>query len=249
MRSLFVSSFSRFVLIFGLLAVVPGGSGVVALAGEGSDTGEGQLIGKYEISGVNRDESTFKGTLTIEQQASHRLYMLWEDDDSRYEGQGAVVGSSLFAVWGSAEAQCFVVFFEVTDNGMLDGFWFRAMDRGLSRGTERAVPVGDASAGEISAAYSVEGIAPDGSQYNRELRVNLLEEDFYRFQWSGESALEGIGQLDKGSFQVIASFVGHEGQCGKTEFERDKDGVLHGIWRMNDDNYKTVGTTTAVPIR
>jgi hypothetical protein len=79
--------------------------------------------------------------------------------------------------------------------------------------------------------------------------VSHLEGDFYRFRWSGEEVLEGIGQLTDDHIQIIASFAGHEGECGRSKIEHYEDGVLCGTWNMLDDNYSTVGTETAEPIK
>ena len=211
--------------------------------------GGGGLAGAYDLKVVNRDGSTDDGSLVIEEGESRRLYLRWPDDEYGYEGQGVVVGDSLLAVWGSAEAQCFMMMYQVRDDGGLDGFWFRATDRSPALGKEKATPTGEVVAGEISSAYSVEGTAPDGTPYVSEMSVVHLEGDFYRFRWQGEPLLEGIGQMDAGGFQVIASYAGHEGQCGKSEFRVDESGVLHGTWTMNDGDYKTRGTETATPRR
>lgn len=242
---------SPHVRLSALLLLSLGVAGVrgLPLAAQSLDAAsEDRWAGTYELSGVNRDGSTYGGTLNIEQDEPHRLYLEWRDDDSSYQGLGARVGQSLYAVWGSAEAQCIVMFLEVQADGALDGFWFRAKDRTLARGTERAVPTGDRRAGEIFAVYAVAGEAPDGSKYAREVKVKHLEGDFYRFRWGGEEVLEGIGKMVEDRVEIIASVSGHEGQCGKTEITRDEHGVLHGTWTMNDDKFDVVGTELAVPV-
>jgi hypothetical protein len=241
------STFSTFKLATFILLLALGAG--VAGAQSSDTAAKGQLAGTYEVNGVNRDGSKYSGTLTIEQDAGNRLYLDWRVGDPSYQGMAAVVGTSLYAVWGSDESKCFVVLFELQADGALEGFWFRPLDRNLDRGQEKAVPVGDAKTGEIFAAYTVEGTAPDGSSYSRELQVSHLGGQFYRFRWSGEEVLEGIGELIDDHIQIIASFADHDGECGRSKIERYEDGVLYGTWNMLDDSYSTPGTETAVPIK
>jgi hypothetical protein len=211
--------------------------------------GKSQLAGTYKVNGVNRDASTYEGTLTIEQDDANRVFLDWRVGDPSYQGTAAVVGNTLYAVWGSDEAECVVVLYQVRATGVLDGFWFGALDRDFDRSHEKAVPAGDATAGELFASYLVEGTAPDGTAYQRELQVSHLGGNFYHFEWHGEKVLKGIGELTDDHIQIIAANKGHEGECGRSKYERYQDGVLYGTWNMLDANYATPGTETAVPIK
>jgi len=227
---------------------------VVAIGGIGQATepepaqdSSPKIAGSYAVSGVSRDGSTYSSTLTVEPTGANRFFLKWEEPDAAYDGHGALVGNTLYAVWGSRDARCFVIFFDMTDNGDLDGFWFGAADPNPVRGTERAVPAGEAQIGAPTGSYLVEGIAPDGAGYRRELEVTPLEGRFYRFRWSGDPVLEGVGELQDNELQVIASVAGNDGQCGRSMITLEEDGSLSGSWTMNDDDYATLGYETATP--
>jgi len=213
-----------------------------ARAGE---TGDGDLAGTYKTEGVNRDGSTYAGTLNITARG-HNLYELrWNDPDSGYWGQGSLVGSELYAVWGSESARCLIVFFRRDEDGTLDGTWFWAHDS-QGRGRERAMPDGGGSA-TLAGRYTATGTVPSGAGYERALEITPLDADYYRFRWHGEQAFEGIGELAGDEISVVASLVGKEGQCGKSIMKLQEDGSLSGTWTMNDDRYRVTGSERDVP--
>ena len=195
--------------------------------------------GQYALAGINRDGSEYTGEFEISALGDLLYWLEWQDPDGSYSGKGALVGDTLFAVWGSAEAQCSAVFLSVAEDGSLDGFWFQAQDRTPERGSMRAVPeAGDEQRG-LGGRYEVTASVLGGSTFPPDLEVTALEDEFFRFRWAGEVAQDGIGDLDVDQIQVVST--AGEGQCGRSRMTLDAEGNLSGTWMINDEKFRTLG--------
>ncbi len=239
-------SIPRFLTALLLLAGFAGaGTCIPALASEPQSSG---IAGRYSLSGVSRDRSTYDGEVRISGLGGALFWLEWRDSDSSYTGKGALVGDTLYAVWGSEAAGCAVVFFTLAADGTLDGFWFPAQDRDSKQGRMVAAP----SAGEeggLEGLYEVEAEALGDQGFPPDLRVETLGDGYFRFRWQGPEPRDGIGQLDEDQIQVVVSPAAGEGQCGKSRMTVAADGSLSGTWMINDDDYRIPGRETMVPLR
>jgi hypothetical protein len=96
-------------------------------------TSASNITGTYTITGTNLDDSTYSGTLIIEQHASsYRLF--WEAGDT-FEGVGTLLDDVLAVGW-SVDQPCGVVAYQIQADGMLTGKWISAEQS--MHGTERA---------------------------------------------------------------------------------------------------------------
>ncbi len=218
--------------------------GMAGFAAADSHKAVETVAGTYDVTGVNRDGSTYTGAVEIADLGKRHYRLRWQDGDGIYEGQGALLWRQLFVVWGEEGADCLVVLYEVNEDGTLVGDWFAADDVD-HRGSEEARPIGPRPAGTLEGTYSVVGSDPSGALYEEQLAVSALSPGFYRFQWNGlQSTLEGIGELDENHLVVVRK---NAGQCGRMTYEIEDDGRLEGTWMMTDDLFEVAGRETAVP--
>lgn len=221
-----------------VLALLPAGSGSVSRV---------EPAGAYDVSGVNRAGSTYEGRLVIDRMDREALYHLeWDTGGEKpFTGSGALVGRTLYVVWAEKGTRCFVVYFDLADDGTLDGLWISADDRDPAVGTETAVPMAAAVPAGLAGEYRVTGSQREGTTYERRLTVTPLD-DHYRFTWEGDERYEGVGVLEDGQVHVVVSAVGGGGACGKAVIQVEDGGRLEGTWMINDESFRQLGSESAI---
>lgn len=222
------------------------GAAVCAAADVASERAGAGLAGVYDLSGVSRDASTYTGTVEVSELGKLLYWLEWRDSDGSYTGKGALVGDTLYAVWGSAEARCAAVFLSVGAGGRLEGFWFPAQNRAPERGRMTAEPEAGGEPGGPEGRYRMSAGALGGVTFPPTLEISALGDGYYRLRWDGDNAWEGVGLLDVDQLQAVVSPVAAEGQCGRSEMTLDADGNLQGSWMINDERFRTLGRETMI---
>lgn len=224
--------------------------GLLLLGGVGplaaSEPLAGALVGLYDYSGVNRDQTTYAGTVRISELGAGLFWFDWHDTDGSYSGKGALVGETLFIVWGSLEARCSVVFLDVGEDAALSGFWFEAQKRKAGRSEIAGKAIAREPGAGLEGRYSVTAGELSGSHFAQDLEVTALGDDYFRFRWEGDETRVGIGRLEGDQVQIVVSLVPADGQCGKSEMTILGDGRIEGTWMMNDGDFRKRGRETMV---
>lgn len=213
-------------LILGCLAAGCAGSGRTPVRASDPQ----RIIGSYHASFTTRSGSSSEGTLKISPLGNLLYWLEWRDAKSHYSGRGALVGEALLAVWGTTESQCLAAMLDLEQDGVLRGIWFRAEDRNGATGTLEANPSGRVESKDFAGIYAVVADGPGSENLPRELRVAALGDGLYRFNWSGDKALEGRGRLSDGSILVVSSVVGSGDLCRISEMILAADGSLSWKW-------------------
>lgn len=194
-----------------------------------------RISGSYEASFTTRSGLSRQGKLVISPLGKLLYWLEFRDASSFFSGRGALAGEALLAVWGSGQSRCLAAMLDVGADGSLEGIWFRAEDRNGATSTIQAHRT-QGNGNDLSGAYTVLAEGPDTSNLPRDLQVEALGNEYYRFLWKGDEDLEGYGRLDDRMILVVASFVGSGDECRISEMKLAGDGSLTWKWLISGAN-------------
>jgi hypothetical protein len=176
------------------------------------------IVGQHNVTGTNQDGSQYRGTLDVS--ADNQVHnFTWVVGGNTLEGVGVLRGNVVTAAFGNE--QCAVMSYFVLQDGSLSGQWaFIGTD--ISGSEVATLSEGRSPAEDLSGAYSVTGINPDGTEYGGELDiVQNADGATLGLTWTFGSnpQVQGVG-IRQGNMLLVG--YGPEG-CGMNVFNVTPD--------------------------